>query len=148
MAFRTDPKADLRLTAHCSHAQEYPRAARLPWISRSIELRWPLRQWLPDGYSQILMSYVIDTSGFWTMAPLRYAAKFDPVRTSPSTLAQSKGRTGSNFAIWQHSLRLPRLFLQLDLGLLSRKKSEKEESRRRRRRRLSHCQNIFKSPSL
>ena len=33
---------------------------------------------LPDGYSQIFRSYVFGPSGFWTMAPLRYAAKFDP----------------------------------------------------------------------
>ena len=26
--------------------------------------------WLPDGYSQILRSYVFGPSGFWTMAPL------------------------------------------------------------------------------
>ena len=40
------------------------------------------------------------------MAPLRYAAKFDPFLSldcapTPSTLAQSKERKGSNFAIWQ-----------------------------------------------
>ena len=45
-------------------------------------------------------------SDFWTMAPLRYAAKFDPFlfldcASMPSTLAQSKERKGSNFAIWQ-----------------------------------------------
>ena len=34
--------------------------------------------WLPDGYSQIFRSYVFGPRGFWTMAPLRYAAKFDP----------------------------------------------------------------------
>ena len=44
--------------------------------------------------------------GFWTMAPLRCAAKFDPFLSldcapKPSTLAQSKERKGSNFAIWQ-----------------------------------------------
>ena len=33
---------------------------------------------LQDGYSQIFRSYVFGPSGFWTMAPLRYAAKFDP----------------------------------------------------------------------
>ena len=41
------------------------------------------------------------------MAPLRYTAKFDPFLSldcapTPSTLAQSKERKGSNFAIWQH----------------------------------------------
>ena len=40
------------------------------------------------------------------MAPLRYAAKFDPFLSldcapTPSTLAQSKERKGSNFTIWQ-----------------------------------------------
>ena len=40
------------------------------------------------------------------MAPLRYAAKFDPFLSldcapTPSTLSQSKERKGSNFAIWQ-----------------------------------------------
>ena len=41
-----------------------------------------------------------------TMAPLRYAAKFDPFLSldcapMPSTMAQSKERKGSNFANWQ-----------------------------------------------
>ena len=49
-------------------------------------------------------------SGFWTMAPLCYAAKFDPFlpldcAPTPSTLAQSKERKGSNFAIWQPSVQ-------------------------------------------
>ena len=53
-----------------------------------------------------LESYLFDPSGFWTTAPLRYAAKFDPFLSldcapTPSTLAQSKERKGSNFAIWQ-----------------------------------------------
>ena len=34
---------------------------------------------LPDGDSQIFRSYMFGPSGFWTMAPLRYAAKFDPL---------------------------------------------------------------------
>ena len=51
-------------------------------------------------------SFVFGPSGFWIMAPLRCAAKFDPFlsldcTTTPSTLAQSKERKGSNFAIWQ-----------------------------------------------
>ena len=33
---------------------------------------------LPDGDSHIFRSYVFGPSGFWTMAQLRYAAKFDP----------------------------------------------------------------------
>ena len=36
------------------------------------------KAWLPGGYSQIFRSYVFGHSGFWTMAPLCYAAKFDP----------------------------------------------------------------------
>ena len=56
--------------------------------------------------ARFLKSYVFGPSGFWTMAPLRYAAKFDPFLSldcapTPSTLAQSKERKGSNFAIWQ-----------------------------------------------
>ena len=41
--------------------------------------------------------------GFWTMAVLCYAAKFDPLLSldCAPTLAQSKERKGSNFAIWQ-----------------------------------------------
>ena len=46
------------------------------------------------------------------MAPLRYAAKFDPFLSldcahTPSTLAQSKERKGSNFAIWQPCPQAP-----------------------------------------
>ena len=36
------------------------------------------KAWLPDGNSQIFRSYVFGPSGFWTMALLRYAARFDP----------------------------------------------------------------------
>ena len=44
------------------------------------------------------------------MAPLRYVAKFDPFLSldcapTPSILAQSKERKGSNFAIWQPCLK-------------------------------------------
>ena len=48
------------------------------------------KAWLPDGYSQIFRLYVFGPSGFWTMAPLRYTAKFDtflsprpPTRRNP-----------------------------------------------------------------
>ena len=34
--------------------------------------------WLPDGYSQIFRLYLFGPLGFWTMAPLRCTAKFDP----------------------------------------------------------------------
>ena len=81
-------------------------------LSKVFERRGPLNNsdsfqaWLPDGYSNIFRSYVFGPSGFWTMAPLRCAAKLDPFLSldcapTPSTLAQSKERKGSNFAIWQ-----------------------------------------------
>ena len=34
--------------------------------------------WLRDGFRRIFRSDVFGPAGFWTMAPLRYAAKFDP----------------------------------------------------------------------
>ena len=34
--------------------------------------------WLPDDYGRIFRLYVFGPLGFWTMAPLRCAAKFDP----------------------------------------------------------------------
>ena len=48
------------------------------------------------------MYLALRASGLW----LRYAAEFDPFLSldcapTPSTLAQSKERKGSNFAIWQ-----------------------------------------------
>ena len=36
------------------------------------------KAWLPDGYSQIFRPYVFGPLVIWTMAPLCYAAKFDP----------------------------------------------------------------------
>ena len=59
--------------------------------------------WLPDGYSQNIRSYVFGSSGFWTMAPLSYAAKFDSFLSLDCARvegvgAQSKERKGSNFA--------------------------------------------------
>ena len=62
------------------------------------------KAWLPDGYSQIFRSYVFGPSGFWTMAPPRYTAKFDPFLSLDCARvegvgAQSKERKGSNFAV-------------------------------------------------
>ena len=37
-----------------------------------------MHPWWPDGSSQINRSSVFGPLGFWTMAPLRYVAKFDP----------------------------------------------------------------------
>ena len=52
---------------------------------------------LPDGDSQIFRSNEFGPLDFWTMAPLCYAAKFDPFLSldcapTPSNLAQSKER--------------------------------------------------------
>ena len=61
---------------------------------------------LPDGYSQIFRSHVFGSSGFWTMALLRYAAKFDTFLSLDWARVEGVGaqRKGSNFAIWQHWL--------------------------------------------
>ena len=77
-----------------------------PLLALPLSSTLPYSPWLPDGNSQIVRSYVFGPSGFRTMAPLRYAAKFDPFLSldcapTPSTLAQSKERKGSNFAIWK-----------------------------------------------
>ena len=58
---------------------------------------------LPDGYSQIVRWYAFGPSGFWTMVPLCYTAKFDPFLSLDCARvegvgAQSKKRKGSNFA--------------------------------------------------
>ena len=61
---------------------------------------------MPDCCSRIFKSDVFGPLSLKAMAPLRYAAKFDPFLSldcapTPSTLAQSKERKGSNFAIWR-----------------------------------------------
>ena len=63
-----------------------------------------LSQGCQMAIARSLKPYVFGPLGFWTMAPLCYAAKFDPFLSldcapTPSTLAQSKERKGSNFAI-------------------------------------------------
>ena len=56
-----------------------PRASSSvrPRAHRSLSVRGEEREnaalWLPDGYSQIFRLDVFGPSGFWTMAPLRYA---------------------------------------------------------------------------
>ena len=41
--------------------------------------------------SQIFRSYVFGPSGFWTMAPLRYAAKFDHFLSLDCAMAEEGG---------------------------------------------------------
>ena len=50
---------------------------------------------MPDGYSQIFRSYVFGPSGFWTMAPLRYAAKFDPFLSLDCARVEGVGTSGN-----------------------------------------------------
>ena len=81
-------------------------------------LREGVRAWLPDGYSRILRSYVFGPSGFWTMAPLRYAAKFDPLDPpTPSTLSAIQGKEGTKFCHLATLLSVPAPF-QRPLALL------------------------------
>ena len=51
--------------------------------------------WLPDGYSQIFRSYVFGPSGFWTMAPLHYATKFDPFLSLDCARVEGVGASGN-----------------------------------------------------
>ena len=63
-----------------------------------------LKPWLPDGYSQIFRSYVFGPSGFWTMAPLRYATLQNLIPSFP-WIAPGWRAWGHNFAIWQPCLK-------------------------------------------
>ena len=97
-----------------SLTQTSPRADGTPCMScctphQTVNNAPFICPWLPDGDSQIFRSYVFDPLGFWSLdygsAMLR-CKKFDPFLSldctpTPSTLAQSKERKGSSFAIWQ-----------------------------------------------
>ena len=52
-----------------STATKVPKWPRFIHASAAVRFKVD-RQWLPDGYSHILRSYVFGPSGFWTMAPL------------------------------------------------------------------------------
>ena len=88
-----------------------PAPSSLPPVTYDAPLPIPIEHDGPNHgcqmvISQILISFVFGPSGFWTIAPLRYAAKFDLFLSldwalAPSTLAQSKERKGSKFATWQ-----------------------------------------------
>ena len=63
----------------------------------------PLQKLAQNQGCQIFRSYVFGPSGFWTLAPLCYAAKLDPFLSLDCARvegvgAQSKERKGSNFA--------------------------------------------------
>ena len=70
---------------------------------REGEERRRRRQGCQMAIARFLDRYVFGPTGFWTMAPLRYAAKFDPFLSMDCARvegvgAQSKERKGSNFA--------------------------------------------------
>ena len=78
-------------------------AYNIKWSPLGAEERAKkLKAWLPDGYSRIFKLYVFGPSDFWTMAPLRYAAKFDPFLS----LDCARVEGGSNFAIWPPWLKV------------------------------------------
>ena len=65
---------------------------------------WQSKQWLPHGYSQIFTLYLLGLKDYGSATPhckIR-SLPFLELRPTPSNLAQSKERKGSNFAIWQH----------------------------------------------
>ena len=68
-----------------SDATEHGTAAEMPA---------GLMAWLPEVYSQIFRSYGFGPSVFWTMAPLHYAAKFDPLGLSPRPPPRRNPRKG------------------------------------------------------
>ena len=92
----------------------------------TIETTMPttiIRHGCQMAIARFLESYVFGPSGFWTMAPLCYAAKFDPLLSlncptpQPSNPAQSKGRKGSNFEYWHlATLGLPGSLFFLPFG--------------------------------
>ena len=61
-----------------SESVSVPAAKSLSLSPRSPWCPLPTSHMVPNGYSQIFRSYAIDPSGFWTMALLRYTAKFNP----------------------------------------------------------------------
>ena len=67
----------------------------LIWLRKNVLER----AWLPDGYSR-LKDY-----GSATLHCKIGSLSFFGLRPTPFTLAQSKERKGSNFAIWQHCER-------------------------------------------
>ena len=73
-------------------APEHQRRRRQKPLSSSITRSTMMATWLPDGYTQIFRSYVFGPSGIWTMAPLRYAAKFDPFLSLDCARVEGGGR--------------------------------------------------------
>ena len=98
------PVDPLRAEAgHPDPGEEHDQDALLQEPILGARLIGVIRHGCQMATARFLRSYVYGPSGFRTMAPLRYAAKFDPFLSldcapTPSTLAQSKERKGSNFA--------------------------------------------------
>ena len=69
--------------------------------------------WLPEWYSQIFRPYVFGPPGLKDYGSAMLRCKiwsFPFLGLRPHTLAQSKERKGSNFAIWQPWARVQRGF--------------------------------------
>ena len=99
--------SERRGSCESSTDAEYERR-RMEFAKRRIQKtrkkQHLIQAWLPDGYSQIFRLYVFGPSGFWTMASLRCAAKFDPFLSldcAPRPPPWHNPRKGSIFAIWQ-----------------------------------------------
>ena len=79
-------------------AKDGPKAQGLRLPGSPREASTP-QSWLLDVYNQIFRSYVFGPSGFWTMAPLCYASKFDPFLSLDCAGVEGVGAQSK--AIWQ-----------------------------------------------
>ena len=91
--FRRTDRIELKMASktkypfHWQRISECEKAEKLAAFKKSNSME----AWLPDGYSQIFRLHVFGPLGFWTMATLPYAAKFDQFLSldcapTPSTL--------------------------------------------------------------
>ena len=76
---------------------------------------------LPDGYSRIFRSYVFGPLGFWTLASLRFAVKFDPFLSLDCAGVEGVGAQGVQFCHLATLRGRPfvRLLACLNLNLIS-----------------------------
>ena len=72
----SDPEDDIKQEPVVGMIKQEPSSSSAGGLDMDTDIS---QAWLPDGYSRIFRLYVFGPSGFWTMAPLRYAAKFGDV---------------------------------------------------------------------
>ena len=73
------PRSQLKTPTTKAHTIKGTRAKMIATrLDPTRNMSKKAQAWLPDGNSQTLRSYLFGPSVFWTMALLRYAAKFDP----------------------------------------------------------------------